>query len=672
MKISLKWLREYVDFDLPADELASRLTQAGLETEGIETVGDDTVIELETTSNRPDHLGHIGVAREVSWICDSPLRLPSLQFQTVDQCDGKSLSEMMHLHVEETDLCPRYTARLAFDARVEPSPAWMQERLEAIGLRPVNNLVDITNYVLFEWGQPLHAFDYDRLEGDSLLVRRASLGEKLTAINDKSYELTREDLVIADGARPIALAGLMGGLETEVTDATRRVLLESAWFDPVTVRTTSRKLVLASDSSYRFERRVDPQGVEWASRRFCQLLQELVGAQVLTGSLEQTRVGFLEASQPQLELRPSRVAQVLGVDIPAPEIRQGLAALGFESLGSSGNAEKFKAPSYRGDVTREIDLVEEVARVYGYDSIPEGELTVLPAPETEGDRLTEGVKTLLTGCGYREALTFSFVEAGEFKALEDWWSAADSYEVRNPMRSPERFLRRSLLPNLLDSLRTNRNRGVEQAALFELSNVFHRQPGATHPRQAQHLAWVCLAPSLDLRDMRGIADNVFRYLDVESPHWVPLAEGLGVRQGAGMEENGRPSGLLGCLQMDHVHEPVWCGELDLGPYLEQSQPRSYQDFSRLPAIRRDLNLVFDEAVSWNQVERDLRELQLPDLIAIDFVDLYRGKQVPAGKKSLTFSLLFRSDERTLTHDEADERSQQAVGRLADRFAAALR
>ena len=265
MKVTIDWLRDYVDFDLAPEALADRLTQAGLETEGIETVGSETVIELETTSNRPDHLGALGVAREIGWICDAPLRIPESSYDTIEAFDGKSIAEWVTLDVQDQSRCPRYIARLAVDVKVGPSSPWLASRIEAIGLRPVNNVVDLSNYVLFEYGQPLHAFDFEKIGAQTIIVRRASQGEEFTAINGRNYLLDLEDLVIADGDRPVALAGVMGGLDSEVSDSTTQILLESAWFDAVPVRRTSRRLTLSSDSSYRFERGVDPAGVLPAS-----------------------------------------------------------------------------------------------------------------------------------------------------------------------------------------------------------------------------------------------------------------------------------------------------------------------------------------------------------------------------------------------------------------------
>ncbi|MGE3165361.1 MAG: phenylalanine--tRNA ligase subunit beta [Planctomycetota bacterium] len=672
MKLSLNWLRDYISIDVSPAELPSFLMRAGLGTEGFEQVGDDVVFELETTSNRPDHLGHIGVARELSWILGVPWRRPDPTFATITAHEGKSLSEWLHLNVDEDVLCPYYVARMLVDVQVAPSPPELRRRIESIGLRPVNNVVDITNFVLFECGQPLHAFDYQRLRGGALVVRCASQGERLTAINAKSYDLDREDLVIADTESPVALAGIMGGLSSEVSAGTTMVALESAWFDPVRVRSTSRKLALASDASYRFERRVDPEGVDWASRRFCQLLQQIAGARVLENRLEETRVGFLEAQRPRVRVRPSRVARTLGVEIGADDIRRHLGAMGFEAVGGDAEALEFRVPSYRGDVSREIDLVEEVARGYGFDRIPEGRLTVQVAAPSESERHTEAIKSLLMGLGYREALTFSFVEAGECAVLEHWWSPAAPFEVRNPMRAPDRFLRRSLLPNLLAAVRDNRHHGVENVALFEIAHVFHRQPGQQPPHQSTHLAWAALTPNLDLRDMKGVVEVAFGYLGVARPSWVPLPDSVGLLDGAGFDDDGRRAGLLGAFRLQDLHDPVWCGEVDLGRYLGQAVPRTYQEFSRWPAIRRDLNLVFGDTVTWGQIERAVSDLELDDLIAIEFVDVYRGKQIDAGKKSVTFSLLYQSQSRTLTHEEADERTERAVRRLGERFSAVLR
>lgn len=671
MKISYQWLRDYVDCQLAPRELAERLTRAGLETESIEPAGADHVLTVETTSNRPDHLGHLGVAREVAWICDTPLRMPTVETLSPTHLGDRSLAEWCALRVEDRAGCPRYTAHGLFEVVVEESPPWLRERLQAIGLRCINNVVDFTNYVLFEFGQPLHAFDLDRIAGATIVVRRATMSESITAINGRRYELGPDDLVIADARGPVAIAGIMGGADTEVTSATRRVLLESAFFDPVSVRRTAQRLQLGSDASYRFERRVDPAGVELAARRFCHLLVATGRARLLPGCHDALDPGLLR--QPRVRLRRARVERVLGVELPMERLREMFVALGFEPTSVQPDTIEVQVPSFRGDVAREIDLIEEVARVHGLDNIPEGILSAFPAPETESERLLEGVKTALVGAGFREALTFSFVEAGEHQRLEQWWSPALPYEVRNPMRAPERFLRRSLLPNLLDCVRRNRHAGIDRVRLFEVARVFHRKRGAARPRESLHLAWADTAAEADLRSLRGLADAVLDHLRVARLDWVPLGQEVGCDPGAEAAVSGERAGMIGAARVAGVPDLVWVGEIDLGRWLDEpGSARSYKEFSRLPGIERDLNLVVDEAVEWAQLEREVRGLALADLVGIAFRDLYRGRQIPSGMKSLTFTLQFRSSTRTLTGDEADQAAQRVVARLSERLGATLR
>ncbi|MEE8143492.1 MAG: phenylalanine--tRNA ligase subunit beta, partial [Planctomycetota bacterium] len=476
-------------------------------------------------------------------------------------------------------------------------------------------------------------------------------------------------------SRPVALAGIMGGIGTEVSSSTQRVLLESAWFDPVTVRRSSRRLVLDSDSSYRFERRVDPVAVEAASQRFCQLLQDACGTRVLEGCLDACKEGFLEAAHPVISIRPARASLIMGIEIHPKEVERNLLALGFERVSGTDEKQEFRCPSYRADVTREIDLVEEVGRVHGFDSIEERPLTVFPTHASAQDELVEGLCTWMVGAGYHEALTYSFSEAGAFSRIEEWWSQASPLELRNPVRTQERYLRRSLLPKLLKAVRDNRNQGVERVCLFEVARVYHRQQGKGYPREALHLAWVDSRPDGSFRAARGVADGVLRHLQVARVLWSPFSQEGGLRPGesAGLVENGERLGLLGAADVEGVTGPVWCGELALAAFLERgSNRRVFQEYSRLPSIRRDVNVVLDEPIPWGEIEAAIESLNLPDLTAIDFADLYRGRQVPSGKKSLTFSLLFRSKERTLTHAEADQSTAQVIATLAKQFQAELR
>ncbi len=674
MKVTIDWLRDHVDFDLSPEVLAERLTLAGLETEGIETVGDETVIELETTSNRPDHLGLIGVAREIAWICETPLRSPEVSYPTIPTHRGKRLEELVTLEVQDRERCPRYIARLAVDVRVGPSPTWLRRRIEAIGLRSVNNVVDLSNYVLFEYGQPLHAFDFDRLAAGTIIVRRAAHSEPFTAINDKKYHLDREDLVIADANRTVALAGIMGGLDSEVGDGTTAVLLESAWFEPIPVRRSSRRLGLASDSSYRFERRVDPFGVDAASRRFLSLLQKETGAKILEGEVEVCEASLIEGARNTVSLRPARVTQVLGVEIPPAEIRLGLGRLGIEERGGTAERLEFLTPSFRGDLQREIDLVEEVARVYGFDNIPEGELRVFPVEERARTRRLGGISTLLIGAGYHDALTLAFNTADD-SAIEEWWCISKPFEVRNPVRSAEGRLRRSLLPRLWQAVRGNRTHGVESVRLFEQARVFHRRSGVAAPVEREHLAWTALGGGEDQRGARGIADAVLALLRVEGATWTPHAGSAGgMIPGSAVQVNlgGEPVGLVGAVLLPGIAGEVWGGELYLDPILERARDLPFAEFSRHPGMRRDLNVVVAEDLLWQQLSDAVLSLTLENLQAVEFSDVYRGKQVPAGRKSVLFSLKFQGEDRTLTGEEVDREVERLVRYLGASFGAELR
>ena len=380
MKVSVDWLRDHVDFDLKIDDLSHLLTMCGLNCEGIEEHGDDHVLELEVTSNRPDHLGHRGVARELSCLLKVPLKPLTLDFETVDSTEsGLSLDEVASIVIDDEERCGRYTARVAEGLKIDSSPKWLCKRLEAIGLRPINLIVDLTNYVLMDLGQPLHAFDLDRLEGGEVVIRRAQRMEKFAAIDGSEHELDIEDLVIADQSGAAALAGVMGGSRTEVQQGTQRILLESAWFEPVPVRTTSRRLILASDSSYRFERRVDVEACEVASRRFMHLLAKETDCTILTGCLEVVRDGLLDPPK-SVKVRPDRACDLLGDAIPQGEITSILEALGFRSEGS-GDEGPWCPPTWRVDCTREADLIEEIGRIRGLDQMEDRRMEVRAVPE---------------------------------------------------------------------------------------------------------------------------------------------------------------------------------------------------------------------------------------------------------------------------------------------------
>src|SRR4051794_29275928 len=404
MIVSWNWLAQYVRLDMPVETLTERLALAGLNHESTSEVGGDLAIDLEVTSNRPDCLGHLGVAREVSVLFDTPLRIPDPR----PASSGASVETRAGVTVEATDLCPRFTARVISGARVGESPWWMRKRLETLGVRPISNIVDVTNYVMFECGQPLHAYDLDRLTERRLIVRRAHAGETLTAINNRNYELSQEMLVIADAARPVGLAGLMGGLETEIGFDTTDILIEAAQFAPMTVRKTSRALGLFSPSSFRFERPLDPEITDWASRRCAELILEVAGGALHPGVID---VGGPPPQRTPITLRLPQIERVLGIRIEREDVRRILAALGLEVLGQADHAITVRPPTWRADLEREIDLIEEAARIHGYHHIPEDRsVPVTSAARGIRERVESQVRELLTGLGLDEAVTFSLVD----------------------------------------------------------------------------------------------------------------------------------------------------------------------------------------------------------------------------------------------------------------------
>ena len=363
MKISLDWLRDYVDTSLSAEEISDILSNLGFPIESTETVGDDTMIDVEITSNRGDCLGHIGIARELAAAVGTELKLPAIDLKETEE----TTAGLVKVEIHEPALCNRYTARVIKNVKIGPSPAWLQKRLETIGQRCVNNVVDITNYVMMETGQPTHAFDYDKIGGQKIIVRKAANGEQLVSIDETKCDLKDAMLVIADAEIPVAIAGVMGGLNTEVSETTTNVLLEAAHFEPVTIRTTSRKLTLPSEASFRFERHVDTENIEWVSARIAQLIAETAGGTVASGIVD----AYPEKKERgTIAMRLSRMNALLGIEISKEKVLKIFSSLGFKPEMKNDNLLVCTPPSWRHDLYREADLIEEAARCYGYDNIP--------------------------------------------------------------------------------------------------------------------------------------------------------------------------------------------------------------------------------------------------------------------------------------------------------------
>lgn len=669
MIVSWNWLSEYVRLEMPVEVLAERLALTGLNHESTEEVGGDLAIDLEVTSNRPDCLSHLGVAREISVLFDVPFREPEPNPPT----SGESAASLVSVAIEATDLCGRFTARVVSGARVGESPWWLRKRLETLGIARIANVVDVTNYVMFECGQPLHAYDLDKLEGKRLIVRRARKGETLLAINGRTYELTPEMLVIADEKRPVGLAGVMGGLETEIGPESKNIVIEAAQFDPIRVRQTSRALGLFSPSSYRFERPMDPIRTDWASRRCAELILKTGGGTLHPGVID---IGEQPAERAPITLRLDQVPRVLGIEISRSECERILQALGLLPSGASERTLTFEPPSWRADLDREIDLIEEVARIHGYEHIPEDR----PVPLTRSakgrrERVEAEVRAALTGLGFDEAYTFSLVAEPLDKALNNRPELA-SLKVDHSSRKKENALRQGLVPSLLASRSYNEAHGVADADLFEIANVYWPKAGTTLPDEPTRLA---IVGGRDVLGLKGVIEALLDRLHVPGLEAKATSHAM-LRPGRAAELliEGTHLGLVGELHPDwqeklNLRDPCAVAELAFDLLVERAElVPQYHPLPAFPVVSRDLSLVVDRNLPWSELASAARQAAGPTLEALSYLDTFAGGNVPEGRQSLHFGLRFRHPERTLTGEEVDRALQSIIEACRSRFDAVLR
>jgi phenylalanyl-tRNA synthetase beta chain len=669
MNVSYRWLKDYVETDLPAAEAARVLTHVGLNVDEMhELPGGDTFLLVEVTSNRPDCLGLIGIARELAAAVGTTVRFP----EAAPAEAGEPAADAVRVDIEEPDLCPLYTARLVRGVKVGPSPDWLRARLEAAGLRPVNNIVDVTNYVMLECGQPLHAFDFRWIEGGRIVVRRAVNGEHFYAIDHSEHTLTPDRLVIADSKRAVALAGVMGGADTEIADATRDVLLEAAVFDPLCIRNTSRTLAMQSDSSYRYERRVDAHLTDWAGRRACRLILETAGGALCRGVVT---AGRPLAPARELALRVGRLEAILGLAIAADAAAGILARLECEVLDVAAGVIRVRVPHHRSDLEREIDLVEEVARHFGYDKIPESPHTrAAIAMPSRRERVRETIGHVMTAAGYHEAVTFTFTtpdHAARFRPRE---------VTARPLvcRGTALAIRESLLAGVMESLRVNRGVGEHGARLFEVAKRFVPIEGEVLPREESTLA---LAGAADFLAARGVVEALVASLGLAGRTTIVATDRYAdLEPGAAAEIrlDGEAVGMLGLVteaaaEAFEVSPPVVVAEIALDPIIERAvlEPR-VAPLPQFPAMERDLAVVVDEGVPWGRIEAAVRGAGVAELETLRPLDVYRGKQVPPGKKSVALRFTLRSPVETLTHEKADAMQARILDALGSQVGGTLR
>ncbi len=681
---------------MSAQSLAEKLTMAGLEVVSLEKLADDWVLEVEVTTNRPDWLSVTGIAREIAALTGKKLRLPQatgyrLQAKTKSPehvtCSPKPLS----IEIEDKKGCPRYIGRVINNVEVRASPDWLKNRLESVGLRPVNNIVDITNFCLLECGQPLHAFDYAKIEAGTIIVRRAKEKEKIITIDGEERLLDSSILVIADKSRPVAIAGIMGSKDTEVSEKTKTVLLESAYFDPLTIRRASQKLDLDSESSYRFERGVDLETVFWASLRAADLFKEFATSSkggLTIGRMEDN--GLKKEKEKKISLNILRLSRVLGKDISVSEVERILRGLSFSlQKKTKGNLE-VKVPSFRRDVEEDVDLIEEIARLYGYDKIP---LTLSSLREPEGITLESGIsrpqkiiQETLLGLGLDEVVSYSLIGRGLLEKIN--FSIDETLlKISNPLSAEQEFLRPTLIGNLLEVIAHNTKRQMEDLRLFDSGKIYLKKNHQPQEFPCLGLAlsgrryadWLRKTALIDFYDLKGIIEAVFCKLNISEfliePKALPC---FSAACSVELKIHNQTIGFAGeiselVLKNFDLMQKVFLAELNLEkifPFADYQ--KKFSSLPKYPAVMRDISFIVDEKIPYAELGNFFKENRYGLVKEINLVDVFKGGNVPAGKRSLTVSLKYQSPQRTLRDAEIDEIEARIRHGLVERFGAQMR
>ena len=679
MKISPHWLRDFVDLPVDYLRLADELTLAGVAVEGISGEGDDTVFEMEITTNRPDAMNHYGVAREVSALYDVPLKpiepkLPPSQ--------GKS---GVTIDISEPELCPRFTAREIRNATIKPSPPHIAGRLQLLDQRPISNAVDATNYVLWESGKPTHVFDLDLLEGRRLVIRKAQAGETLKTLDGVERKLSTEDLVVADAKKPVGLAGVMGGFDTMITERTKNILIESAWWDPATVRRMSKRHGLHTDASHRFERGADFESTVVSTNRVAELILNSGGG-TLIGDVIDVIARQLDLAPVELDLR--EVHRILGEKLSTLEISRILTRLGFMVLPGGEDTYLVHIPSWRLDIEREIDIIEELARLHGYDKFP----NILPAYRGEVRELPDAhkdarLRSTLLALGYNEAISLTFISKEDARRF----STAAEIELANPISDEASVMRTSMVPSMLNMLAYNLNRGTDNVRLFESGNVFEASGADPKSLEMKRIS-IGATGNVDAEVVRGLAPGAaarpFSFFDLKGDietllapfsHWTLYYDAQAVHEkSADYYHPGRSARAVldgaTVAQFGQIHpdvaaarklrQDVFVAELYLDRlYQHDLRQVRYEALPRFPAVERDFSFVFDDGVEFEKIHRSVTGLGVAELRSFVAVEIFRGEKVGAGKYSILMRAKLQSSERTLRDDEVAQWTGQIAKAL---------
>jgi phenylalanyl-tRNA synthetase beta chain len=692
MKVLYNVLTEFVDAKAAPAELASRLSLAGVAIDSVEDSAAGPVLDAEVTANRPDCLGHYGIAREVAAIYRTQLK--PLQPKLKEIAD--KAPDAARVQIESPELCGRFTARVLRGVKVQPSPDWLRQRLEAMGQKSINNVVDVTNYVMFELGQPLHAYDFDKLNERRVVARRALAGEKLRTLDGVERTLTKDMCVIADATRALGIGGVMGGADSEISFSSHDILLEAAWFDPISVRRTAKALGLRTEASYRFERGADPEMAELASRRAAELIQQVAGGDILSGVVDiyPTR----EAGK-KIQLARKEILRVMGADVPDRDVEEILGALGFHptrvdaNRGSDGSLAAIwecTQVSWRRDVTRGIDLIEEVARHYGYDKfpprLPSAKRPAHRLPHAEAqDRLVERA----TALGYHEIVEIPIVDTQRDALFRE--GGVQPAVIGNPLAEDASVMRSSGTVSMVRAIEWNLNHGNRDVRLFEIGKKYELQDGAPVETAVLTLGATGFAREKTIyeaarefgfADLKGALDQVGELAggfdwQAEGPSWLSAARAT--RFSAKLE--GEQLGVAGQLdrriaEQLKLRQDVYIAELKLEPlYNAIESARAglrFLPWPRYPAVERDFSLVLADGATFAQVERTIRALGIGEIRSVEAADLFRGGQIPAGKYSLMIRVKFQSSQGTLTESQLADFSSRIVAALEKELGATLR
>ena len=685
MRVSFDWLKDFIDGKIDINKARDSLTMAGLEITSSVDIEGDHVMEIEVTPNRPDCLSILGIARELSAASGIPIKLPG----SVKKNFMKKGPARGSVKVEVTDrhACPRYTGCIMKNVKVGPSPKWLAQRLDAMGIRPVNNVVDITNYALFELGQPLHAFDLDKLIDKRIIVRRAKKGESIVTIDGVARALSPNILVIADNQRPVAIAGIMGGKDTEITAATRNILIESACFDPVIIRRACRELGLASESSYRFERGVDQAMIFASSARTQELVKEIAGGKV-AGRPSDT--GARIEKEKEITFSLDEVSRILGIAISPEKIKDIFKKLNLRPSRKK-NTISVTVPSYRQDLGRDIDLIEEVARIYGYDKVPSRLPSFAPQKayclEKKTASLENEIRKILCAMGLNEIMTYALTSRN---AVENLGILSENLvRLKNPMSSQQEVMRPSLLSEMLEVLNWNLNRKNTLLQLFELNKVYIMDKATGQPDEMTRLSigicgekpgnWKEKPRDLDFFDLKGVIEMLMDSLGAAG-YKIEKTEHPSLKENMSMAINvkAKSCGVFGEVKDDvarkfDIKRKVYAAEISLDELVNCANLRRiFTALPKYPSIKRDIAILLDDAINASSIYDVIKEEAKELVKSVDVFDLYKGRQIQEGKKSLAYTIEYRSDQRTLNDKEVNDVHKKVQDALTKRLGAQIR